>query len=194
VHEPKESDEEMALTRKLLAALGIEDDKIDQIIEAHTETTDALKKQRDGFKVTADKVADLEKELETAKANAGDSDGFKAKFEAEHKAFEDFKADLKAREAHDAKANAARAYLKEKGIGDKSLGLALKALGADIDALELDGDSIKDAKSLDDALAGDLAQLVTTTTTKGADTSTPPANEGNTSGENIFGSTGTFFM
>ena len=184
----------MALTRKLLAALGIEETKIDQIIEAHTETTDALKKQRDTFKAEADKVADLESQLETAKANAGDGDGYKTKYENEHKAFEDFKADLKAKEAHTAKESAARAYLKEKGIGDKSLGLALKALGADIDALELDGDSIKDAKSLDDALSGDLAQLVTTTSTKGADTSTPPANEGNTSGENIFGSTGSFFF
>ena len=28
----------MALTRKMLKAMGIEDDKIDQIIEAHSET------------------------------------------------------------------------------------------------------------------------------------------------------------
>jgi len=184
----------MALTRKLLAALGIEETKIDQIIEAHTETTEALKKQRDGYKAEADKVAGLEKELETAKANAGDGDGFKAKYENEHKAFEDFKKDLAAREAHTAKETAARAYLKEKGIGDKSLGLALKALGADIDALELDGDSVKDTKALDDALAGDLAQLVTTTTTKGAETTNPPATEGNTTGENIFGSSGSYFF
>ena len=184
----------MALTRKLLAALGIEESKIDQIIEAHTETTEALKKQRDQFKTEADKVSELEKELETAKANAGNDDGYKQKYEKEHEAFETYKKDLAAKEAHEAKANAARAYLKDKGIGDKSLGLALKALGADIDSLELDGDSIKDAKALDDALSGDLAQLVTTKETRGADTSTPPANEGNSGGENIFGSSGSYFM
>ena len=33
----------MALTRKFLKAMGIEDDKIDQIIDAHTETVTALK-------------------------------------------------------------------------------------------------------------------------------------------------------
>ena len=184
----------MALTRKLLAALGIDETKIDQIIEAHTETTDALKKQRDQFKETADKVTELEKELETAKANAGDGDGFKEKFEKEHEAFENFKKELSAKEARKAKETAARAYLKDKGIADKSLGLALKALGADIDSLELDGDTIKDAKALDEALSGDLAQLVTTTETRGADTSTPPVNEGNTTGENIFGSTGSYFF
>ena len=33
----------MALTRKMLGAMGIEDDKADQIIEAHAETVDALR-------------------------------------------------------------------------------------------------------------------------------------------------------
>jgi hypothetical protein len=184
----------MALTRKLLAALGIEESKIDQIIEAHTETVDGLKKQRDGYKADADKVADLEKQLKDAKESASDSDGFKTKYEKEHADFEAYKKSIEDGKAHDAKATAARAYLKEKGISDKSLALAIKAIGDGIDALELDGENIKDAKALDEALAGDLAPLVTTTETKGADTATPPANEGNQSGENIFGSSGSFFF
>jgi hypothetical protein len=184
----------MALTRKFLAAMGIEDAQIDSIIDAHTETTDALKKQRDGFKASADKLAEVEKELESAKAAAGDGDGFKSKYEKEHADFEAFKKSIEDGKAHDAKANAAKAYLKDKGIGDKSLGLAIKALGEGIDALELDGETIKDAKALDDALAGDLAPLITTTETKGANTATPPANEGNSGGENIFGSSGSYFF
>ena len=40
----------MSLTRKMLKAMGIEDEKIDQIIEAYTETVDALKEQRDQYK------------------------------------------------------------------------------------------------------------------------------------------------
>ena len=184
----------MALTRKFLAAMGIETDKIDSIIDAHTETVDALKKQRDAFKVDADKITELQKQLDDAKANASGDNAYKEKYENEHKAFEDFKADIEAKKTHDAKETAARAYLKEKGIGDKSLGLALKALGAGIDELELDGEAIKDSKTLDEALEGDLKQLITTTSTQGADTATPPANEGNTSGENIFGSSGSFFF
>ena len=35
----------MALTRKMLRAMGIEDEKADEIIEAHAETVDALKQQ-----------------------------------------------------------------------------------------------------------------------------------------------------
>ena len=47
----------MALTRKFLKSLGLDEDKVDSIIEAHTESTDALKKQRDE---AADKIAELE--------------------------------------------------------------------------------------------------------------------------------------
>ncbi|MEE8717538.1 MAG: hypothetical protein SOI24_10925 [Coriobacteriales bacterium] len=35
----------MALTRKMLRAMGIEDEKADEIIEAHAETVDALKQR-----------------------------------------------------------------------------------------------------------------------------------------------------
>ena len=44
----------MALTRKFLAAFGIEADKVDQIIEAHVETVDGLKKE----------IADLKEQVE----------------------------------------------------------------------------------------------------------------------------------
>ena len=33
----------MSLTRRFLKAMGIEDEKVDQIIEAHSGTVDALK-------------------------------------------------------------------------------------------------------------------------------------------------------
>lgn len=37
----------MALTRKMLKAMGIEDEKIDQIIEEHAESVNALKAKLD---------------------------------------------------------------------------------------------------------------------------------------------------
>jgi hypothetical protein len=187
--------EEMALTRKLLAAMGIEAEKVDEIIAAHVETVDALKKERDGYKADAGKVADLEAKLAEAEAKGGD-DGYKAKYDKLNKDFETYKAEIEAGKAHDAKETAVRAYLKEKGIGDKHMALALRAIGADIDGLELDGETIKDAKSLDDALAGDLAPLVTVTDTKGASTATPPdgGGDGGNGGGNIFGGDGSFFF
>lgn len=166
----------MALTRKFLKALGIEDEKVDEIISAHTETVDALKAERDGYKADADKLPGVQSQLDDATAQLNDTKdgGFKAKYEAEHKAFEDYKADIVAKETHAAKESAVKAYFHDKGIADKSMTLAMRYIGDGIDALEIDDGKIKDTKSLDDAIAGDLASLVVTTGTKGADTDTPP--------------------
>ena len=49
----------MALTRRSLKAMGIEDEKIDEIIAAHAETVDALKEQRDNYKAQADELAEV---------------------------------------------------------------------------------------------------------------------------------------
>ena len=46
----------MAFTRKMLKALGIEEDKIDQIMDAHVEVVDALKADRDTYKADAEKL------------------------------------------------------------------------------------------------------------------------------------------
>ena len=54
----------MALTRKLLSALGIEADKVEQIIEAHTETVDGLKQQIAQYKSDAEKLPEVQKQLD----------------------------------------------------------------------------------------------------------------------------------
>ena len=46
----------MALTRKMLKAMGIEDEKIDQIIEEHVESIDGLKAERDRYKAGAEEA------------------------------------------------------------------------------------------------------------------------------------------
>ena len=50
----KKEIKKLALTRKFLTALNIDADKIDEIITAHSETVDALKKERDDFKAEAE--------------------------------------------------------------------------------------------------------------------------------------------
>ena len=79
----------MALTRKLLKGMGLTDEQVDTIIEAHTDTVDGLKEDINKYKGDAEKLPDVQKELNELKA-AGDG-GYKQKFEDEHKAFEDYK-------------------------------------------------------------------------------------------------------
>lgn len=169
----------MALTRKMLKAMGIEDEKIDQIIDAHTETVEGLKEQVSAYKADAEKLPGVQKELDDLKKEGGDG-GYKAKYEKEHKDFADYKAGIAAKESAAAKEKAARAYFAGKGIPAESMALVIRGAKAEIDALNLDGDKIKDATALDSLLAGDYKGLIGKETRQGTDTKTPPDTTGGT--------------
>ena len=169
----------MALTRKLLKGMGLTDEQVDTIIEAHTDTVDGLKEQVKTYKADAEKLPNVQKELDDLKA-AGDG-GYKEKYEKEHKAFEDYKADVGAKETRAAKEKAVMEYLKGKNVQEGNLKLAMRSLNAEIEAAELDGDKLKDTKAFDALIEGDLKGLVTTTTEKGApNPANPPKNTGGT--------------
>lgn len=173
----------MALTRKALKAMGIEEEKIDQIIEAHTEVTDALKAERDQFKANSEKLEEVQKELDTLKAQ-GDG-GYKAKYEAEKTAHDALKQKIADDEANKAKEAAVKAYYESKNITDKNLKIAMR--GTDLSKIEMADGKIKDTKVLDELIGGDYASLVSTTKTEGAKTTNPPANGGKyTSKDEIF--------
>lgn len=93
------------LTRKFLRALGVEEDKIDEIVTAHQDTLEEIKAERDGLKDNASKLAEaqaevtrLSGELEKAKKNGGDA----AKIQAEYDAYKQQIADEKAAAQADA--------------------------------------------------------------------------------------------
>ena len=69
----------MALTRKLLKGMGLTDEQVDTIIEAHTDTVDGLKADVSKYKSDAEKLAGVEKALNDLKA-MGDG-GYKEKYE-----------------------------------------------------------------------------------------------------------------
>ena len=72
--------------------MGIEEEKIDQIIEAHTETVDALKESRDTYKADAEKLPNVQKELDELRAKS--NDGWKEKHDKVKKDFEDYKNEI----------------------------------------------------------------------------------------------------
>lgn len=166
----------MALTRKLLKGMGLTDEQVDTIIEAHTDTVDGLKTDVTRYKADAEKLPGVQKQLDDLKA-AGDG-GYKEKYEKEHKAFEDFKANVTAKESKAAKEKAVRAYFESKNITGANLDLAMRGCGEEMAALELDGEKIKDTQSLDTLIEGTYKGLVSTTQTKGANPANPPANTG----------------
>ena len=171
----------MSLTRKMLKAMGIEEEKIDQIIEAHSETVDSLKADRDNYKKDADQLKSVRDELDELKAK-GD-DGWKEKHDKLKGEFDKYKGDIEAKETKANKEKAVRAFYESKGITGKNLEIAMRGSRAEIDGIELDGDKIKDASTLDALVKGDFSGLVATTTTKGANTANPPANNGGKTGK-----------
>ncbi len=166
----------MALTRKLLKGMGLTDEQVDTIIEAHTDTVDGLKADVSKYKSDAEKLPGVQKQLDDLKAE-GDG-GYKEKYEKEHSAFETYKSDVTAKESKAAKEKAVRAYFESKNITGANLDLAMRGCGEEMAALELDGEKIKDTKSLDALVDGTYKGLVSTTQTKGANPATPPANTG----------------
>ena len=165
----------MSLTRKMLKAMGIEEEKIDQIIEAHSETVDSLKADRDSYKEDAEKLKDVQKELDDLKAK-GD-DGWKEKHDRLKAEFDQYKNDVQEKETKAAKEAAYRAILKDANLSEKGIEKAVKY--ADWDKIELDEDGkLKGANDHIKAVRDEWAEYVTTTTTTGAKTSTPPVNNG----------------
>lgn len=148
----------MALTRKLLKGMGFTDEQVDTIIEAHTDTVDGLKADVTRYKADAEKLLGVQKQLDDLKA-AGDG-GYKEKYEKEHSAFEAFKTDITAKESKAAKEKAVRAYFESKNITGANLDLAMRGCGEEMSALELDGEKIKDTKSLDALVDGTYKSLV----------------------------------
>lgn len=166
----------MALTRKMLKAMGIEEEKIDQIIEAHTETVDALKEQRDSYKGDADKLAEVQKELGKTKEEleTAAKDEYKEKYETLKAEFDTFKNEQTEKETRQAKENAYREILKAAGVSEKRIDTVLKV--SDIDGLELVDGKLKDSEKLSETIKTEWADFIPTTTQTGGKAANPPAN------------------
>lgn len=168
----------MALTRKLLRSMGIEDDKIDQIIEAHTETVNALKDERDEFKDAAEKLPKVQAELDELKAKPDD---FKEKYEKEHADFEAYKEQTTKADSEREKKSLYRKLLQDAGVDPKRLDAVMRV--ADLSEVSVEDGAIVDADKVTEAVKSEWSDFIQTTGSKPAGVDTPPAG-GNGGSEN----------
>lgn len=181
----------MSLSRKFLSALGIEAEKIDQIIEAHTDSLEAIKAERDKYKAQVDddktnadakvkELADTKKELEELKkqveADAKEREGKDYdKLKAE---FDQYKSEQEAKEVNSAKESALKDLLADMKMSDKGSKQVLKWMG--VSKIELDEDGkIKDVSALRKSIKEDWGDYIHTEEVHGADTSNPPDRSNN---------------
>lgn len=135
-----------------------------RLVALHLGVVDPLKDDLTKYKADAEKLPSVQKQLDDLKA-AGDG-GYKEKYEKEHSAFETFKTDITEKESKAAKEKAVRAYFESKNITGANLDLAMRGCGEEMAALELDGEKIKDTKSLDALVDGTYKGLVSKQTVR----------------------------
>ena len=175
----------MALTkaqvREILSAAGVTSehmsDAVDKIIDGHLTSVNALREDVAKYKADAEKLPTVQKELDDMKANSNDD--WKEKHDRLKDEFDKYKTDVQAKETKAAKEAAYRAVLKDANLSEKGIEKAIKY--AEWDKIELGADGkLKGANDHIKAVREEWAEYVTTTTTTGARTSTPPANTGGT--------------
>lgn len=158
----------MALKREYLKSMGLTDEQVSAIIDAHTDTVEALKKQRDQYKADADKLPAVQKELDDIKAGKD----WKSEYDTLKKSFDDYKADVAGKETLATKQAAFRKLLTAENIPDKYHDRILRM--TDFSAVELENGAIKDEAKQREGIKTDWGDFVATTETRGANVDTPP--------------------
>lgn len=174
----------MALTKKMLTAMDIPAEKIEEIINNHLESIEALRKERDDakadvdkYKAEAERLGSVEKELVKAQAKLEDADKVSEKLKNLQNEFAEYKADVDAKTVRTSKENAYKKLLKEAGVSEKRIDSIIKV--SDISGIELDEDgNAKNKKALVDSIKGEWADFIVTAHEHGAQTPKPPANNG----------------
>ena len=168
----------MALTRKFLEALGIEQAKIDEIISAHTEVTDSLKADRDSYKEKAEKYDQTKTELDKANSELDkvSKDEYKTKYESLKAEFNKYKTDIAEKEVKGKKEEAYKKMLKEIGVNEKSIDAILKV--KDLNTIKLDDKGeIVDVDTLKESEKKDWEGFIIESEVHGQNPSTPPDND-----------------
>lgn len=158
----------MALTRSMLKGMGLTDEQIGAIIDAHTETVDGLKADRDKYKTEAEEAGKKLKDFESA-------EDWQDKYTKEHEAYENYKKDIAEKEKMSGLKAAYRKLLLSQNVGENHIDSILRV--TDFSKMKIGEDGkLEDEAKLIESIKADWSGFIATTQTKGATVSTPPAN------------------
>lgn len=168
----------MGLTRKMLNGMGLTAEQVDAIIEEHANTVDSLKEQRDDYKEKADKLKDVQSELDNLRKQVedgtGDATEWKEKYEKEHKAFDEYKKAEEHKAQVEAIKDAYTKLLKENNVGEKHITSILGVTNFDDMKLDTNG-NLEGVDKLTETIKEQWGGFITTTGTEGAGVETPPS-------------------
>lgn len=153
-----------------------DEEKIGEILDLLHVETDQLKAELDDAKDSAKNKAG---EWET-KAKEWEN-----KYNSEHTAFEDYKANETKMQESKAKENAYKELLTSAGVSNKLVDLVVKASAKEIEALTLKDGKIEGAEELTKSIKENYKDYITTTEQRGADIQNPPDNGGGSAFEKM---------
>lgn len=163
----------MALTRAMLKGMGLTEEQVSAIIEEHTNVTSALKDQIKEYKVDAEKLPDVQKELDDMKKDTSASD-WEKKYNSEHSAFEQYKQEIADKENTAKLHSAYKKLLTDCKVGDKHIDSILRVTDFSNVKFAEDG-SLANVDDLKKKIESDWSGFITTTGSKpSGDPGTPP--------------------
>lgn len=167
----------MALTRGMLSAMGLDEDKVQAIITAHIEVVDGLKAEIKSSKDKADKTEKLEQELAEAKNSLAELEKSRSEYETTAAELTKLKESIAAKETRTKKESAITAHLKEMNIPDKWHSRIIKTM--DMSAVELNKDnSIKNIDKLDEFVNAEWGDTKAESKSEGYNSPNPPKSDG----------------
>lgn len=176
----------MSLSRKFLSTLGIESEKVDEIISAHSDTVNALKgkideleSEVDTLKSDAEKSEAVQKELDDLKKQiAADAKKREGKdYDALLEEFNNYKAEQKKKELDGQKREAFKKLLSDMNMSQKGVDMIMKWQG--VESVELDDDGkLSNAKELRKSVKEDWGEYLIKDGQKGAEVDEPPIDNG----------------
>ena len=175
----------MALTRKFLTALGIEAEKVEEIITAHVETLEAIKSENAELKKKSEDFDNIQKQLNDAegKIEQYKTGDFEAKYNKLKGEYETFKADIENKAIKTAKETAYKELLKAVGISDKRFDAILKV--TDLNSVSVEDGQIKNAEKLKENIKAEWSDFIVSENEQGAKVPAPPSNNGGNTFENM---------
>lgn len=134
-----------------------------------------VEKKRYNDKLT--EIDALKAEKNDAEDKATSAEKWKTKYDALKDDFDAYKKDITAKENKATRSNAYKELLKQAGISEKRLDTVLRV--SDVESLEMGDDGkFKDSDKILENIKNEWADFITTKETHGANTATPPSNNG----------------
>lgn len=161
--------------------MGLTDEQVDTIIEAHTDVVDGLKDEINSNKDAVKKLAEVTKERDELKAQG--NDGYKEKYDKEHSDFEKFKAEIAAKETRESKGKAFLSILNLANIKGTNAEFVMDSKTAEkmIDELEIKDGKVVNQEDVVKAVTEKWGNYAERKEVINAPVPNPPINTGGTS-------------